>query len=298
MIDLHRLYIFYRVAEQQHFTRAAEELFISQPAVSKQVRELEREIGLPLFETNARKKVQLTPAGQLVYQYAARVFKLVDELEQATDDLKGLRRGRLAVGSTTTIGTYLLPPVLGRYKAAYPQIDLFLDIGNHEQIQHKVGSGQLELGLVEGFVAGPELAAVPWQSDELVLIAAPDHPLSLRYQQGQELQLSEALTYPLFMREAGSGTREVLEKALHNRGLTERATLEIGSTEAIKKLVIAGLGLSFVSKSTIGLEEQVGLLVRLPLVDLKVERTLWLVHRKDRHFSPAAKALLDLLELS
>lgn len=297
MLNLNHLYLFFRVAEQQHFTRAAEELFISQPAVSKQVRELERSLGLTLFESNARRKVQLTPAGQTIYEHAARVFGLVEDIERVVDDIKGLRQGRLAVGASTTIGIYILPPYLGRYKAAYPRIDLFLDIGNNEQIQHKVVTRQLELGLVEGFVSGSELSTLEWQADELVLICAPDHPLQ-RLAAERPLTIRDALAYPLILREEGSGTRDVLEKALLDHKLNWNLGMELGSTEAIKRVVAAGLGVAFVSYNTIELEEVSGRLVRLPISDLTVNRTLWLVYRPDRHFSPAGQAFLKELQVS
>ncbi|MDB5082236.1 MAG: hypothetical protein JWP00_4160 [Chloroflexi bacterium] len=297
MLNLNHLYLFFRVAEQQHFTRAAEELFISQPAVSKQVRELERSLGLALFESNARRKVQLTPAGQTIYDYAARIFGLVDDIERAVDDIKGLRKGRLAVGASTTIGIYILPPLLGRYKASYPHIDLFLDIANNEQIQHKVITRQLELGLVEGFVSGEELSALEWQADELVLICAANHPLCRKAAEGQ-LTSKEVLAYPLILREEGSGTRDVLEKALTDNHLDWTLGMELGSTEAIKQVVAAGLGISFVSYNTIELELTTGRLARLPISDLQLRRTLWLVFRPDRHFSPAGQAFLKELQVS
>lgn len=296
MLNLNHLYLFFRVAEQQHFTRAAEELFISQPAVSKQVRELEQSLGLALFESNARRKVQLTPAGQTIYEHAARVFGLVEDMERVVDDIKGLRQGRLAVGASTTIGIYILPPLLGRYNAAYPHIDLFLDIANNEQIQHKVVTRQLELGLVEGFVSGSELSALEWQSDELVLICAPDHPLCQKAAESS-LTIKEVLTYPLILREEGSGTRDVLEKALLDYKLSWNLGMELGSTEAIKRVVAAGVGISFVSYNTIELEEAAGKLVRLPVSDLELKRILWLVYRPDRHFSPAGLAFLQELQV-
>ncbi len=291
MLNLNHLYLFYKVAGQQHFTRAAEELFISQPAVSRQVKELERELGLALFEANARKKVQLTWAGQVIYEYATHLFSLVRDIEQTVDDIKGVRQGRLAIGATTTVGTYIVPKLLGRYKADYPEIELFLDIGNNEQILRRVIDRHLELGMVEGFVTGEELTSVAWQSDELVLIAAPNHPIARQ----EKITLAEALAHPLIFRELGSGTREVLEKALAQRGLSTRPALELGSTEAIKQVVAAGLGLSFVSNNTIELEEATSRLVRLSLIDFQLQRTLWLVYRPDRRFSPAAQAFLAAL---
>ncbi|OJV95366.1 MAG: hypothetical protein BGO39_25365 [Chloroflexi bacterium 54-19] len=296
-MNTNHLYLFYRVAEQQHFTRAAEELFISQPAVSKQVKELEKELGVTLFEANTRRKVQLTEVGQILYDYATQIFGQVEEVEQVINEIKGLRRGRLAIGATTTIGIYLLPALLAQFKTSYPLIDLFLDIENNEQIQQKVLSHQLELGLVEGFVEHKELVAVDWKPDELVPIAAPHHNLTMQSQR-EPLTLAQVLAYPLILREKGSGTRDVLEKALANRPEKWQMHMELGSTEAIKRAVSAGLGISFVSNSTIELEELTGRLVGLPISDFKLKRILCLIHRPNHHFSPAAQALLDLMNIN
>lgn len=294
MININHFYLFYRVAEQQHFTRAAEELFISQPAVSKQVKELERELGLTLFEANTHRKVQLTAVGQTLFEYAARIFGLVGEVEQVISDIKGLRQGRLTIGATTTIGIYMLPTLLGQFKAAYELIELFLDIRNNEQIQQKVINHQLELGLVEGFVSAEELVAVEWRKDELVLIASPDHKLNT-LSKIRPLTLVDALNYPLILREEGSGTRDVLEKGLKDRPEKWHLSMELGSTEAIKRAVAAGLGISFISNAAIELEVEMARLVRLPLCDFKLNRTLWLIHRPNHHFSPAAQAFLNLM---
>ncbi len=293
-MNFNQLLIFHKVAEKLHFTRAAEELFISQPAVSKQIAELEKQLGQPLFIQVGR-KIHLTEAGQILYDYATRIFALSAEAEITLDELHSLKRGRLAVGASTTIGTYLLPELLGHYGLQYPQIELFLAIANAEEIQERLLAHRIEVGLVEGAVTHAELAGQVWRRDELVLIESVQHPLTF----GEEYSIQSLLTknVPFILREPGSGTRTVLEDAIAARNLKAiHPFLELGSTEAIKKAVIAGLGVSFVSEHTIGLELAAGLIRSVPLPDFRLIRPLYLVYPKQKRLSKAAQAFLELVE--
>jgi DNA-binding transcriptional LysR family regulator len=295
-MNFNHLQIFHKVAELEHFTRAAEELFISQPAVSKQVQELEKSLGMPLFRQVGR-KVYLTEAGQLLYSYTSRIFALAAEAELALQELQGLERGHLAIGASTTIGIYLLPPLLGHYKNLYPKIELSLNIGNADEIQERLMANRLEIGLVEGFVTHPELEKTVWREDELVLIVPPGHHLLAK----PDLTLAGLLeTAPNFiLREKGSGTRAVLEKAIEERGelANLKPMLELGSTEAIKQAVRAGLGISFVSEHTVKLEVAAELLRVAPLKDFTLKRPLFLVYLKAKRYSRAVEAFIRLLNL-
>jgi len=293
MINFNHLHIFHKVAEKRHYTRAAEALHISQPAVSKQVHELERTLGQPLFDKIGR-TIRLTEAGKLLYDYACRIFTLAEETEAAMGALADLAGGRLAVGASTTIGIYMLPQILGRYKKRYPRIELCLDIGNAEEIQAKLLANRLDAALVEGFVTSPALFKQEWRQDELVLIAHTAYPLPA----SGDLSLRRLFERndPFILREKGSGTREVMERALTLHGLGPiRPVMELGSTEAIKQAVTAGLGISFVSEHTIKLEAAAGLLKVLPLADFSVRRPLYLVYVKAKSLSRAAQAFLDML---
>lgn len=292
-MNFNHLLIFQKVAEKEHFTRAAEELFISQPAVSKQIQELEREVGQALFEQVGR-KVHLTEAGKLLYEYANRIFALATEAEIALDELQGLQRGHLAVGASMTIGTYLLPELLGQFKALYPAITLFLDIANAEEVLAKVLANQVEVGLVEGFVTAPKLVKKAWQQDEMILIDAAQSPLI----KGDRLSLNQVIDgqIPFILREQGSGTRAVLEKALEERSLeTFKPILELNSLEAIKRAVTVGLGVSFVSKHSVKHEIEVGMLRRVELTDFELTRTLYLVYIRGKKLSKASQAFIDLI---
>lgn len=293
-MNFNHLLIFHKVAEKRHFTRAAEALFISQPAVSKQIHELERSLGQALF-TRVGQKVYLTEAGMLLYEYSTRIFALADEVERALDEMLHLERGHLAVGASTTIGTYLLPELLGGYKARYPQVMLFLAIANASEIEEKVLANQVEIGLVEGVVTRAELYQEVWRQDTLVPIVAPDHPLIGR----EALTIRQVLEEgtPFILRESGSGTRATLERALEERhlGAVRTIIMELGSTEAIKRAVAARLGIAFVSEHTISLELTAGCLRRLDLTDFSLQRSLYIVYANEERLSRAARAFLELL---
>jgi DNA-binding transcriptional LysR family regulator len=293
-MNFNQLLIFHKVAELRHFTRAAEALFISQPAVSKQVQQLEKALKQALF-TQVGQKVYLTEAGKLLYEYAGRIFALAEEAEFALDEMQRLERGRLALGASTTIGTYLLPELLGRYKAQYPAMDLVVEIANTEEIQSKLLAHRLEVGLVEGGVTHSELLESVWRQDELVLIT------SVHFEQAceEELTIQQFLAQhpPFILREQGSGTRSVLEKALADQGVEPlHPIMELGSTEAIKRVVAADLGVSFVSEHTIQMEVASGHLKRVPLRDFVVQRPLSIVRMKGKRLSKAAQAFLQLIE--
>lgn len=293
-MNFNQLLIFHKVAELRHFTRAAEALFISQPAVSKQVHQLEKAVKQPLF-TRTGQKVYLTEAGKLLYEYTDRIFALAAEAESALGEMQRLERGRLMLGASTTIGTYLLPELLGRYKAQYPGIDLVVDIANTEEIQNKLLAHRLEVGLVEGSVTHPELFEKVWRQDELVLIASAHSVQTTEEQPTIHQFLAEHP--PFILREQGSGTRSVLEKALAAQGVDPiHPIMELGSAEAIKRVVAAGLGVSFVSEHTIQLEVASGRLRRVPLKGFVVQRPLSIVWIKGKRLSKAAQVFLQLIE--
>ncbi len=293
MINFNHLRIFHKVAEKRHFTRAAEALHISQPAVSKQVHELEKNLGQPLFDQIGR-KIHLTEAGKLLYDFACRIFALAEAAEAAMSELADLEGGRLAVGASTTIGIYMLPQLLGRYKTKYPKIEISLDIGNADDIQSKLLANRLDVALVEGFVTSPALFKQEWRKDELVLIAHMDYALPISGDLSLKRLFESNVSF--ILREKGSGTRAVMEEALILHGLGPiRPVMELGSTEAIKQAVTAGLGLSFVSEHTIKLETAAGLLKVLPLPDFSVKRPLYLIYVEARSLSRSARAFLDML---
>ncbi|WP_044232334.1 LysR family transcriptional regulator [Chloroflexus sp. Y-396-1] len=285
-LNLHLLRIYVAVLEQGSFTRAAEVLTMSQSAVSRAVQELERQLGTILLERRPR-GVTPTIAGAILGEHARRIFTHERLAIEALNELRGLQRGRLAIGASSTIGIYLLPPLLGHYHRRYPGIELFLDIGNTQQVMEHLLTYRIDVAYVEGPVAPDEhLDIMPWRSDELVVIASPDHPLARRV----TISCTDLQDAPFVFREPGSGTREVMEQALASRGITVRPIMELGSTEAIKQAVSAGLGLSMVSRVTIQSELIAGRLRVLNIPDLTVQRQLSRVRLNDRPLSQALEA--------
>ena len=289
-MNLNHLNVFHAVALEGSVSRGAERLSISQPAVSKQIKLLERSMGVPLFD-RLPKGVRLTEAGRLLSGYATRLFALETEAERAIADWSNLERGRLFVGASTTIGIYLLPEIFGKFRRHYPNVELRLEIGNTGQIQKLALDNTIDLGLTEGFVKESDLEAEVFLKDELVAIASPQNPLTKQKQVTAKLLARE----PFILREPGSGTREVVADALGRKGLTITPLMSLGSTEAIKRAVAAGVGVAIVSKLTIAQELQLGKLVVVPLADLSISRPLHRLHLKGKHESRAVKTFMELL---
>ncbi len=290
-MTLHQLRVFEAVARHCHVTRAAEELSLSQPSVSGQVRDLEKECGVPLF-AHLGKWVYLTDEGRLLADDAVRVLALVSDAQAAMAEARDLTSGRQQVGASTPAATYLLPHLLGVFKAAHPGISVQLVSDNSAKIQRRLMRHELDFGLVEGATILSELVAEPSMDDELAPISAPGDPLAAAQgdDRGRQLALSTFI-----LREPGSGTREVMEAALQAAGVRPHRTMELGATEAIKRAVAAGLGVSLVSRYALDLELAAGLLVVLELPALRARRTFRLVRHPQKRLARAAAAFHALL---
>lgn len=292
-MKLHLLRIFTTVAEHMSFSRAAEALYISQPAVSTAVRELENQLGLPLFERGAG-KLSLTEAGSLLAERGRAVLAIERAAEEDLQALGSLQRGVLRIGASTTIATYLLPPIIAAYLHQYPGVDLRLTIQNTLSIVGLLLDYQVDVALVEGPVADKRIASEPWRVDELVVIAAPSHPL-VRSTRRDAVPIALLAKEVFLVREPGSGTRQVAEQALRQHGIVLERTVELGSTEAIKQAVASGFGLAFVSKATIPDQLALGKLTTLRVQELVIQRTLTRLKLVGRTLSPAARAFGRLL---
>ena len=289
-MNLNHLAAFHAVAQAGGMTRGAERLDVSQPAVSKQVRVLERALGVHLFDRIGR-RVRLSRAGELLADYARRLFTLAHDAEEAMADVRAVRRGRLVIGASTTIGTYLLPGVLAEFSRRHPQVELLVRIENTEEVHRRLAGHELDLGLTEGLVEDEDLDAEVFHQDELVLIAAPGHRLA-----GQpRVALSAVREEPFILREPGSGTRAVEERTLARLKVPVRAAMALGSTEAIKRVVAEGMGLAIVSRLAVHDECPAGALVVLPVAELHIDRPLHLVRRKGRRDGPALQAFCAVL---
>ncbi|MCZ7572004.1 MAG: LysR family transcriptional regulator [Ardenticatenaceae bacterium] len=286
-MNFHRLHVFYTVARQLSFSRAAEELYTSQPNVSNHVARLEAELGVQLFHRRGT-RVALTDAGRIVYGYAQRLFELIDGMQRALDELKGLERGNLRLAAGSTAGLFLLPPVMAGFQKAHPGLEISLHLANTRGAVEQVLSNQADLGFIEAAVTAPGLLIQPYLSDEMVLIAAPGHSLSAV----PAVTPQDLARETLVLREEGSGTRQITEEALVRWGVQPRQTLVINGCEGVKQVVAAGLGVSFVSRRALALELAQGILRVLTGEGLALPRPIAVVAHKDLRPSAAALAFL------
>jgi len=290
-MNINHLAIFHAVAEEAGMSREAERLCISQPAVSKQIKDLEAALGVMLFDRLPR-GIRLTQAGEVLAGHARRLFAVEANAERAIAELKGLVQGRLTVGASLTIGDYLLPQILGAYRKKHPGIELRLEIANTHVIQQKLRENALDVGLTEGFAEDGDLEAEVFGEDTLAAVVPPGHPLL----QENTVPAARFCAEPFLMREPGSGTREVVERALAQRGIVVQPAMSLGSTEAIKRGVASGLGVAIVSKLALELEFSAGLLCPLALSDLTITRPLHLVRLRGKSEGAAVQAFVKVLK--
>jgi DNA-binding transcriptional LysR family regulator len=293
-MDLRRLEIFAKVADLGSFSRAAEALFLTQPTVSEHVRALEDELGVQLLDRLGRGAAP-TRVGQLLLGYARRILALAAEARQAVDQFQGRMSGELIVGGSSIPGEYVLPGLVAQFRAKYPDVSISLLIGSSRDVAGWVDDGRVEVGMVGARPSGRALESRELMADELVVVVGTDH----RWMGRPTAALEDLKTEPMIVREPGSGSREALERALKHAGadLDEfRVVAEIGSTQAIKQAVRAGVGVSIISKRAVELECHAGLLWCLRIADVKVSRAFSLVIHRARSRSPLAQAFLEFVE--
>jgi DNA-binding transcriptional LysR family regulator len=285
-----RLHVFYSVARLLSFTKAAESLHMTQPAVTFQVRQLEEHFNTRLFD-RTHNKISLTAAGERVYAYAEKIFELYDELENSVRELTGEISGVLILGASTTIAEYMLPALLGDFKAKYPDVTIRLKVSNTDGIVSMVENNIIDLGVVEAPVTNKNLVVENCRTDRLVAIAPPNHPLAKQ----DTIPVKTILDYPFICREEGSGTREVISDYLREAGVDPGqldTVMELGSLEALKGAVEAGIGVSIVSRATLIKEIKLGSLKVLEL-DPPLERPFSFVHQKHKFRQRAMDELLE-----
>jgi DNA-binding transcriptional LysR family regulator len=287
-----RLQVFFTVARLLSFTKAAETLHMTQPAVTFQVRQLEEQFDTRLFDRN-HNRVTLTEAGRLVFRYAERIFATYAELDAAMREFKGAVGGALVLGASTTVAEYLLPKLLGSFLRNQPDIGIRLRVGNTEAVVAMVEESEIDLGVVEAPVSNRNLIVQPCMVDRLHLVAPPDHPIcSLK-----KVTLDGFIDEPFVCREEGSGTRDVIMEYLVQQGFNRNRLnlcVELGSPEAIKGAVSAGMGISILSESVVAKEVTLGELVAIPL-EPPLERTISLVHLRQKFRVPTLEVLLRFL---
>jgi DNA-binding transcriptional LysR family regulator len=333
-MNLNHLAIFHAVALTGGVGTGAARLHISQSAVSKQLADFENHLGAILFDRLPR-GVRLTEAGRLLLGYANRIFSLESEAEQVLGDLHALRRGRVSIGASRTIGGYLLPAILAQFNRLHPDIELTLEVANTAAIQTMLIDGAIDVGYTEGLSRSEALEFSVMAEDELVLIAAPGADIALArahaglpagtaakkpvripanapanapastpasapvrattHKPAGALAVSALDGLPLLMRELGSGTRAVMEQALATHGVVPRSAMTLASTEAIKRMVAAGMGYAFVSALAVSTEVEAGLLTIVPIKGLRIRRPLHQLELKGSWTSPAVTAFLQFM---
>jgi DNA-binding transcriptional LysR family regulator len=280
-MNLHHLRIFYTVAQRRSITAAAADLLLSQPAVSLQLKALEKELGLPLFQRGGA-RLQLTQAGEVLHRAAVSMLHAKEEVERSIAELRDGTRGRLILGAGTTGGMYVLPRVLRAYKALWPETEVLLHFGTTDQILDKLAQNVLDMGLVGGPVEDRRFLVEPICADELVLIAAPSHPITAL----AKVTLKDLGGMPFIVPEAGSRTRQLVEKRLRESGVPLTITMQLPGTEGVKRAVEGGLGIGMVSRYSVESELVTGVLRRVPIEGFALTRTMSLVSRAQKYFSP------------
>jgi DNA-binding transcriptional LysR family regulator len=282
-----RLQVFHAVAKNLSFTKAAEALFMTQPAVTFQIRQLEEQFNTRLFD-RANGRIALTPAGLLALEYAERILGLSSELDTRLKELTGHVAGPLMIGASMTIGEYVLPQLIGEFKTRFPAIVPRLFIANSEQVQHRIVERSLDLGFIEGDSHLPSLATEVCCDDELQVVCAPEHPLAKLSAIPPRMLLEHAYV----SRETGSGTREVIDRYLEKAGVALQPVMELGSPEALKGLVATGFGFAIMSRATVALESTLGRIARVPLLP-RLDRQFSVVYPKERIHSKLLNGFVE-----
>jgi len=288
-MEIRSLEVFLSVAKHLNFTRAGEEVNLSQPSVSVRIRQLETELGVKLFE-QLGKRVGLTEAGSLLIPHARRVIAAIEDAKHTIDELQGLERGSLRIGASTTPGMYLIPKAIARFKARYPKIEIQLGIKDTRQVEEGVARNEFDFGFVGGHLAGDEVEAQSWLTDQLVLVVAPAHPLARK----KSVKLEDLRKEKFILREPGSATRATITSHLLRSNLTVEPIMEMENPESVKKAVQSGLGIAFISLFAVETELKAKTLVAVVVRSIDIRRELKIVHRKDKHLSRAARAFIEM----
>lgn len=285
-----RLQVFHTVARLLSFTKAAEELHMTQPAVTFQVRQLEEQFNTRLFD-RTHNRISLTDAGKRVFEYAERIFQLYSELDNSIREITGDISGVLILGASTTIAEYMLPVLLGDFKHKHPEVTIRLKVANTDGIVSQVENNEIDLGVVEAPVNNRNLVVEECRTDHLVLIVPPGHQLAKE----KSVSLKRIIDYPFICREEGSGTREVMIESMQTAGVDPtdlRIAMELGSLEAIKGAVESGMGVSILSKATLIKELKLGTLVAID-IDPPIHRPFSFVHQKQKFKARVMDELLS-----
>lgn len=287
---LRQLEVFSAIARLGSFTRAAEELFLTQPTVSMQIKKLTDAVGLPLFE-QIGKKIYLTDAGRELQQTCDGIFEHFSRFEMAIADMKGLKRGTLRLAVVTT-AKYFAPRLLGPFCQAHPGVDVSLKVSNRERVLERLATNQDDLYILGQPPEDLDAESEPFLENLLVVLAPVNHPLAKR----ENVPLARLAEEPFLVREPGSGTRAALERLLASKGVVPKVRMELGSNEAIKQAIVGGLGVSVLSRHTLSLDAPKKHIAILDVEDFPIRRHWYVAYPRGKKLSVIAQAFLDYLK--
>lgn len=289
-MNLHQLATFQVVAKHCSYVRAAEELHFSQPAVSAQIRQLEESMGIKLFDKIGR-KTHLTQAGEELYLYSQKIFSLIEETMETMESLRSPHYGRLSVGADTTVGTYVVPKLLGTFHQIYPDVEITLEVVNRNYLLDALINNRIDMVIMGKIPTEVPVFVAPFASNELVLVASPTHRLAGCVR----VPFAELAREHFLLREEGSGTRSALESAFLEAGQPLQVSMQVGNNSAIKQGVAADLGIALISRVAINMELETNRLVILDVEGFPLMRQWRLVHLKDKNLSATARAFKNFL---
>jgi len=286
---LRQLQVFEKVANHLNYSRAAEELYLSQPAVSMQIKQLEGHIGLPLFEQMG-KKIFMTEAGRELHHYARSIAQQLTEMEAVFDEMKGLGHGKLTISVVNT-ANYFTPQLLARFCQRYPEINVILQVANRDAVLKQLADNGTDLAIMGQPPKGLDLIAESFLENPMVVIAAPNHPLTTV----KQVKFDQLAEQTFVSREQGSGTRSAMERVFEKYNIQPRISMEMEANEAIKQAVQAGMGLGILSLHSIELELETGRLAMLNVEHFPLLRHWFVAHRSNKRLSSAALAFKEFL---
>ena len=288
-ITLKQMQIFETVAEQQSYTQAAKTLFLTQPAISMQIKQLEEQTGVTLFD-RLGKSIALTQAGHELLHYCKTIRQQLEEAEQVLEEIKGLKRGKLNLTMAST-ANYFAPQLIAAFHRQYPDAQVILDVTNRSGLIDSVEHNRTDMAIMGRPPEGHGLVGIPFMANPLVIIAPPSHPLAER----KLIRLQELAQEPFIVREGDSGTRIAAERFFAEHGIRLITGMEMNRSEAIKQAVMAELGLGIVSLHTVEMELSLGRLVVLNVEDFPIMRQWHIVHRKGKRFAAIPEAFKNFV---
>lgn len=289
-MNLHQLKIFYTVVQRQSFTGAAIDLHLTQPAVSLQVKTLEKDLGLPLLERGGP-KLRLTQAGEALYRCAISILHATDEAERSIAELREATKGKLILGANTTGGMYLLPRIVRAFMELYPETEVIFQIESTEWLCEKILENAVDMGLVGGPTEDHRFGVEPVCLDHLALIVSPSHPFARL----AKVSLKDLENQPCILPQPNSRTRQFVESKISEAGIKLQVVMQLFGTEAVKKAVEANLGFGFVSEYAVEQESVLEILRIVPIKKLELTRHMELIYRKQKYFSPVAQRFREFV---